>query len=107
MENEKTYEQWEMEVKEGLADLSVQDLMRFTTTMAAYLVSEMMCVQANASEQEVPEVVDENRLIDLRRRIAELAVMLDVLQIRFGDAAEDEAEFLEKMEDILDEIRNG
>ena len=107
MEKEMTYEQWEMSVKERIADITVQDLMRFTTTMAANLIAEMMLVQANASEQVEPETADENRLIDLRRKIAEVAVMLDVLQIRFGDAAEDETEFLEKMESILEEIRNG
>lgn len=108
MENEKTYEQWEMEVKEGLAAIPTGELVLTAASIATALVQRLLFVRGNISRQtEEPMVVDNNLLEELKERMAQCAVMVDVLQLRFGDVAEQEVAFLEDMQRLMEELSEG
>jgi hypothetical protein len=104
MENEKTYEQWEMEQIEKLANFPAGELLLFAVNAAAELTQYCLLVRANASGQpEEQMVADHNLTEELKEKIAQCTVLLDALQIRFGDVAEQEVAFLEEIEAMLEE----
>lgn len=104
MENEKTYEQWEMEVKEGLAAIPTGELLLFAATVGTELVRHLLFVRANVRGQtQEPVVADHNLMEEFKEKIAQCAVLLDALQIRFGDVAEQEVAFMELIESTNEE----
>ena len=108
MENKKTYEQWEIEQKEKFAQIPTGELVLTVASIATALVQRLLFVRANINGQtEEPVVVDKNLLEELKERMAQCAVMMDVLQLRFGDVAEQEVTFLEEMQQLMEQLAEG
>lgn len=89
---ERTYgQEWEAEVMEQLAEIREAELLDIAQGIAALLTGDLTKAKSHALARE-PLTLEE--LDMLRVRIGNMAVMLDVLQLRYGDAAEHEQSFL-------------
>lgn len=99
MENEKTYEQWEIEVKQKIADMNQRELLSAAEGVVIQLLHSLWAMRSHVETDNEEDDYYEN---DLRRRIAETAVVLDALQLRFGDVAEQEFAFLQTVDRIFE-----
>lgn len=99
MEEQKTHQEWEIEVKEKLADsdeLSLLDLAQdIAIRLAAHLGEAKVLVR---DPESMPEEVDDS----LRACIGRMAVMLDVLQLRYCDCADEELSFLQDIAECVE-----
>ena len=96
---EQTFEAWECRVKEELAEsdpLELLDLVQDTLLRLACSIGD-----AKAS-QRIGASVDCFLVDELKRRVGRVAVLMDVLQLRYGDAAEEEKIFLKDIEKCLE-----
>ena len=99
--DERTYgQEWETEVMEQLAEIREAELLDIAQGISALLTGELTQAKGHALAGE-PLTMEE--LDVLRARIGRMAVMLDVLQLRYGDAAEHEQLFLGYIEDSLEQ----
>lgn len=96
---EQSFESWESNVKEQLAlsdeqqllDLTQDTLLRLATTLGD-------AKTANRAGDPVDSILRD----ELKRRIARVAVLMDVLQLRYDDAADAEETFLKDIESCLE-----
>ena len=99
--DEHTYgQEWETEVMEQLAEIREAELLDIAQGIAALLTGDLTQAKSHALAGEPLPMED---LDMLRVRIGRMAVMLDVLQLRYGDAAEYEQSFLGYIEDSLEQ----
>ena len=100
MDEKTTSQQWEIRVMEEMAALDELPLLDLSQDIAIRLIGELADMKAAIrNEREVfPQEIEM-----LRMRIGRMAVMLDVLQLRYGDAANEEQLFLEAIEESLKE----
>ena len=98
MDEKTTQQQWEIRVMEEMAASDELQLLDLSKVIAIRLANELTCIKAtiNIAKEVFPEQVEM-----LRLRIGRMAVMLDVLQLRYGDAANEEQQFLEAIEQSL------
>ena len=88
--------QWEQKILEKLAEESTAaDLLDLTQDAATHLAEKLSEVRHNLEDEDY----DVSGLI---RKVARVAVLLDALQLRFGDAVEEEIEFLKQIEEALE-----
>ena len=90
---------WEAEVMEKLAEIREAELLDIAQGIAALLAGELTQAKGHAVAGEPLTLGD---LDMLRARIGRMAVMLDVLQMRYGDAAEHEQAFLGYIENSFE-----
>ena len=96
---EQTFETWESCIKEQLAESDEMQLL----DLAQDSVIRLACSIGNAkAASRAEEEVDYILRDELRRRIARVAVLMDVLQFRYGDAADEEEAFLKDVESCLE-----
>lgn len=96
---EQSFESWETHVKEQLAvsdegqllDLAQDTLIRLAATLGDAKI-------ANRAGDPVDYIWRD----ELKRRIARVAVLMDVLQLRYDDAADEEETFLKDIESCLE-----
>lgn len=96
---EQSFESWESRIKEQLAasdenqllDLTQATLLRLAVTLGDAKV-------ANRAGDPVDYIWRD----ELKRRIARVAVLMDVLQLRYDDAADEEEAFLKDIESCLE-----
>ena len=96
---EQTLESWESHIKEQLAEsdeLQLLDLTQDTLIRLAGSIGDAKAM-ARTGDHHDHMLPDE-----LKRRIARVAVLMDVLQLRYGDAAEEEEGFLKDIEKCLE-----
>ena len=91
-------EAWEKELLEQLAEESEKRELLDLAQDATIKLSSELGDARHALEFDEPE--DEPRLL---RRIARVAVLLDALQLLYGDAVEEEIEFLQEIEESFGE----
>lgn len=90
-------EKWEQQILNRMAEeSSAYELLDLTQDCALRLAA-ILGDQRRAEPQEF-----EADLPSMLRRIARVAVMLDVLQLRFGDAVEEEIQFLRQLETVFE-----
>ena len=96
---ERTPEQWEAHVKEELANSDEMQLLDLAQDCAIKLASTLGDMKIGLrSEDEYGCILH----ADLTHRIARLAVMLDVLQLRYGNTEDEEFAFLQDIEGCLE-----
>lgn len=101
LEKEMTSQEWEVGVLEGLARVDDEEqLLDLTQDAVIRLASELACMKADIRSGVGYTKKDTDAL---RMRIARVAVMMDVLQLRYGDCAEFETIFLQSIETCLEE----
>lgn len=100
MDEKTTSQQWEIQVMEEMAASDELQLLDLSQDIAIRLIRELADIKISVrNEIEVfPQEIEM-----LLMRIGRMAVMLDVLQLRYGDAANEEQQFLEKIEQSLKE----
>lgn len=98
MAKEQTYEQWEISVKEKMADVHSTEMLGMAEGIVIHLLQSIWAMRTCL---EVSPKPDDFFLQDLLRRIGETAVTLDALQLKFGDAADEEVKFLQALEEML------
>lgn len=91
--------QREMEILERFAETTpAEEILEITQDMATRLAVALSDVKHSLGDEDELEYRE-----DLIRRVGKLAVLLDVIQIRFGDAVEEEIAFLQKIEESMEE----
>lgn len=100
MDEKTTQQQWEIRVMEEMAKADELQLLDLSQDIAIRLIGDLADIKASVrNEVEVfPQEIEM-----LRLRIGRMAVMLDVLQLCYGDAANEEQQFLESIEELLKE----
>ena len=88
-------QEWEVEVMEQLAEIREAELLDLAQGIAALLTGDLTQAKTAALSGKAMTPEEANML---RCRIGRMAVMLDVLQLRYGDAAVHEQTFLEYIE---------
>lgn len=89
---------WEQKILERFAEeTDAEAILELTQDMATRLAVSISDLKHSLGDEE--EDLDRE---DMIRRIGKLAVLLDVLQIRFGDAVEEEIEYLKSIETYLE-----
>lgn len=99
-ESYPTNEAWEQAVMEQLSEINEEQLLDL-----AYGVATMLCAEICMTKIEArsgTDTKDEAKEM-LLCRIGRMAVVLDVLQLRYGDAAEYEQQFLEGIAGSIEE----
>lgn len=95
---QQTYESWEIHIKEELAQSDEYQLLDLTQDTLIRLACSLGDAKTALRADERQDYV----LYDLKRRIARVAVLMDVLQLRYGDAADEEEAFLKDIESCLE-----
>lgn len=96
---EQTFEAWKCRVKEELAEsdpLELLDLVQDTLLRLACSVGDAKI------SHKTGKAIDCFLADELKRRVGRVAVLMDVLQLRYGDAAEEEEIFLKDIEKCLE-----
>ena len=96
---ERSFESWETHVKEQLAESEegqLLDLAQDTLIRLAVSIGDAK-VTVRAGDP-----LDHITRDELKRRIARVAVLMDVLQLRYDDAADEEEAFLKDIESCLE-----
>ena len=92
-------EKWEQELLERFAEESDPlELLDLAGDCAVKLASRINDLRH--TDPEELEIYDGVR--DLRKAVARMAVMLDALQLRFGDAVDEEITFLQQIENAVE-----
>ena len=99
MDEKTTSQQWEIQVMEEMAASDELQLLDLSQDIAIRLANELTCIKAtiDKAKEAFPEQIDM-----LLLRIGRMAVMLDVLQLRYGDCANEELMFLQGIEEYLE-----
>ena len=96
---DQTFESWESRIKEQLADSDEDQLLDLAQDtlirLAASIGDAKVAVRAG-------DPLDYITRDELKRRIARAAVLMDVLQLRYDDAADEEEAFLKDIEGCLE-----
>lgn len=93
MENNKAKDQaWELEKLEQLAGIDEEELLNLAQDMAIRLAGNIADMRLSLRMEETTDATD------LLHRVGTLAVMLDVLQLRYGDTTEYELDFLNRID---------
>lgn len=100
MSEEKTYEQWEINVKEQIAATDEQLLLDLAQDLAIHLAANLGRARVTSREMDT---TGEDVADLIRTHVGKVAVILDVLQIRYGDCSDEELEFLRNIEGCLEE----
>lgn len=100
MDEKTTSQQWEIQVMEEMAASDEMQLLDLSQDIAIRLIGDLADIKADI--QNGGEIFP-MEIEMLRMRIGRMAVMLDVLQLRYGDAANEEQQFLEAIEESLKE----
>lgn len=100
LEKEKTSQEWEIKVKEALADSDERQMLDLAQDIAIRLAADLGQAKIMARD---PETMPDEIEGLLHSRIARMAVMLDVLQLRYGDCAYEELDFLNVIEEAMKE----
>ena len=95
---EQTPEQWEAHVKEKLANSDEMQLLDLAQDCAIKLACTLADAKGMLRGGESVRIL----CSDMTRRIARMAVMLDVLQLRYADAVDEEMDFLKDIERCLE-----
>lgn len=95
-EKEMTPQEWEIDVKERFAQISADRLLEYAQDAATLLASTLCLCKAETRDE-----YDEANTSFLLARIGKMAVLLDILQLKFGDAAEKERKFLHELDTFL------
>lgn len=99
MEKEKmTPQEWEINVKEGLAESSGKELLDLALHNAIQLAAALSEAKVNVRDEEV---TDEDIHYLIGSKLGRMAVMLDVLQLKYGDCADHELVFLAQIAECL------
>lgn len=96
---EQTFESWECRIKEELAESDPLQLLDLAQDTLIRLACSIGDAKIAVRESMAPDYVLAD---ELKRRIARVAVLMDVLQLRYGDAAEEEEAFLKDIESCLE-----
>ena len=100
MDEKTTSQQWEIQVMEEMAASDELQLLDLSQDIAIRLIRELADIKTSV-RNEIEVFPQEIEMLLLR--IGRMAVMLDVLQLRYGDAANEEQQFLEAIEQSLKE----
>ena len=100
MDEKTTSQQWEIQVMEEMAASDELQLLDLSQDIAIRLGYELACMKVNI---RTDQGYYQPQIDILRLRIGRMAVMLDILQLRYGDAANEEQQFLEAIEESLKE----
>ena len=99
VEKEKTPQEWEIGVIEGLAQTDELQMLEMTQDSAVNLAAELVNMKMQIfAEGKAPELA----VKALRMRMARVAVLMDALQLRYGECAEEELAFLQYMDGCLE-----
>lgn len=95
-------EKWEQEVLEKLAEQTPPDAlldisMDCAIHLAAVLGNARRCVQ----DPEEEDMEKATAVAEAMEKVAKMAVLLDALQLRFGDMTESEIRFLQSVEECF------
>ena len=86
--------EWERKVLERFAEESyAEEILDIAQDIATRLAVALSDLRHWLDEDDQELFVD-----DLKCKVGKMAVMLDALQLRFGDAVEEEIDFLKKIE---------
>lgn len=97
MEKEKkTPQEWEIDVKERFAQIPEDKLLEYAQDAATLLTSTLCLCKAESRDE-----YDEKNTSFLLARIGKMAVLLDVLQLRYGDASDEEMKMLQGLDAFL------
>lgn len=96
---EQTLETWESRIKETLAESDPNQLLDLAQDTLIRLACSLGDTKIAQREEMPPDYILAD---ELKRRIARVAVLMDVLQLRYGDAAEEEKAFLKDIERCLE-----
>lgn len=99
-EKEMTPQAWEIKVKEGLAESDGKELLDLALHTAVQLAAAISEAKANVRAEDV---TDDDVAFLIGSRVGRMAVMLDVLQLKYGDCADHELQFLKQMDECLRE----
>lgn len=95
---EQTFEQWEGHIKEELAQSDEYQLVDLTQDTLIRLAGSLGEIKATLRTGQPQDYI----LDDMKRRIARVAVLMDVLQLRYGDVSDEEEAFLKDIEKCLE-----
>lgn len=99
MENEKTHQGWEIEVKEKLAESEELQLLDLAQDITIWLAAHLGEAKVMAKDPEtMPEEIEDV----LRVSIGRMGVILDVLQMRYCDCADEELSFLQDIAECVE-----
>ena len=99
LEKEKTPQEWEIGVIEGLAQTDELQLLEMAQDCAVHLAAELVNIKATIfGGGKAPELA----VKALRMRMARVAVLMDALQLRYGECAEEELAFLQYIDGCLE-----
>lgn len=99
MEEKKTPQEWEIGVVEGLAQTNELQLLEMAQDSAVYLAAGLVVMKGMLFETDK---IAEHMFGTIRQRIARVAVLLDALQLRYGDCSEEELAFLQHIDGCLE-----
>ena len=97
-EKEMTPQEWEINVKEGLAESDGKELLDLALHNAVKLAAAISEAKANVITEET---TDEDIHFLIGHHLGRMAVMLDVLQLKYGDCADYELQFLKQIDECL------
>ena len=95
-EKEMTPQEWEIDVKERFAKIPADRLLEYSQDAATLLASTLCLCKAEARDE-----YNEANTSFLLARIGKMAVLLDVLQLRYGDASDEEMKMLQGLDAFL------
>ena len=100
MEEKKTSQEWEIGVLEAVAEGDELQLLEMAQDCAVRLSSELAIMKSMIYGDG--KLTDYEREV-IRLRIARMLVMLDALQLRYGDCSEEEMAVLHNIANCLEE----
>ena len=101
MENkEMTPQEWEISVKEKLAGIDEEKLLDLAQHCAITLAAKLGSARALCGDEEYTAEEIEDKICS---SIGRMAVMLDILQLRYCDCADEELEYLMNIEACFEE----
>ena len=96
---EQSFESWESRIKEQLANSDEYQLLDLTQDTLIRLAVSIGDAKIAVRDGDPLDHITRDAL---KRRIARVAVLMDVLQLRYDDAADEEEAFLKDIESCLE-----
>ena len=96
---DKSFESWESRIKEELADSDEEQLLDLVQDHLIRLAASIGSAKIDVRTGEHLDYILKD---ELKRRIARVAVLMDVLQLKYDDAADEEVEYLKDIERCLE-----
>ena len=96
---ERSFESWETHVKEQLAESEENQLLDLAQDTLLRLAVSIGDAKVTVRAGDPLDTITRD---ELKRRIARVAVLMDVLQLRYDDAADEEEAFLKDIESCLE-----